>query len=131
MEGKSVEKENLYNERSIAISDLPFTYVHLCLVRTTTPTAASPSLDIITVRTYLTSALQQFLGLAGTAIPIDILKLEDTNVWIRLPREDSRAMQGALSQWIGKDGNMSWQIKGSGESVGALLAANSSRLFDE
>ncbi|PGH23382.1 hypothetical protein AJ80_02492 [Polytolypa hystricis UAMH7299] len=39
-------------------------------------TSATQPLDPLTARTYLTSALSQFLGLSGTSISIDILKIE-------------------------------------------------------
>ena len=112
---------------SVTISDLPFSYFHLSLIRQSTDTDVS--LDLITVRTYMTSALQQFLGLTGTSIDIDILKIDKNDVWIRLPRADRRATHGALSQWMGKSGDLSWRIKGVGDSLAAVSANQSRDLF--
>lgn len=127
-QNKSPEaKPRKYN---ITISQLPFTYFHLCL-RPSTPIVSQEPVDIITARTHLTSALQQYLGLTGTAIPIDFLKVEGRDVWIRLPREDSSAVHGALSQWMGRDGSVSWQVKGKGESIGALNAGDGRDLFEQ
>ena len=116
-------------QQNITISNLPFTYFHLRL-RQSNPLIPKEPVDIITARTHLTSALQQYLGLTGTAIPIDFLKVEGRDVWIRLPREDGSAVQGALSQWMARDGNVSWQVKGKGESISALKAGDGRELFE-
>ena len=98
-------------------------------------------LDALTARTFLTSALSQFLGLAGTAIPIDILKVfseaspqNQNNVWIRVPREDASAVVAALSSWIGGSkgnggGNVAWRICAKGNFLGALVAGSGADLF--
>lgn len=86
-------------------------------------------LDSITARTYLTSALTQFLGLMGSSIGIDILKISDGGsdhvssdqalaagnknqnktdhplLWIRVPRDDAPAVVAALSSWVGGNGS--------------------------
>lgn len=82
-------------------------------------------LDPITARTYLTSALNQFLGLMGSSIGIDVLKIIDSGVsrtqaegqsqsrdhktepflWIRVPRDDAPAVVAALSSWVGSSGS--------------------------
>lgn len=81
------------------------------------------TIDALTARTYLTAALSQFLGLMGTSISIDILKIENRSqehsqkkevsssyssshssspeVWIRVPRDDAAAVFTALSSWVG------------------------------
>lgn len=116
--------------RSITIRNPPHIYLHLSLLASTLPSSNQPPVDTLTARTYLTSALSQFLGLTGTAIPIDFLKVEARDVWIRVPREDSAAVVGALSQWIGKDGGVSWRVKGKGEWLGAVAAGDGSQLFE-
>ncbi|KAL8843145.1 MAG: hypothetical protein Q9170_000275 [Blastenia crenularia] len=58
--------------------------------------SSTPPIDILTARTFLTAALQQYLGLAGTAIAIDFLKVEGSDVWVRVPREDGAAVVGAI-----------------------------------
>lgn len=99
-------------------------------------------LDTLSARSYLSSALSQFLGLTGTAIPIDILKIENSSptekydsAWIRVPREDAAAVVGAVSSWIG-GGNKSvgsadvaWRICAKGNFLGALVAGSGADLF--
>ncbi|KAF3283887.1 hypothetical protein TWF970_001057 [Orbilia oligospora] len=65
------------------------------------PTYSSPSYppDLLTWKTHLSTALNQFLGIAGTAISIDFLHLEGPEVWIRLPREDSTRFTAAIGGW--------------------------------
>ena len=114
---------------SITIRNPPYTYLHLSLLTSVLPSRDQPPVDILTARTYLTSALSQYLGLTGTAIPVDFLKVEGTDVWIRVPREDSAAVTGALGQWIANDGGVSWRVKGKGEWLGAVVAGDGSHLF--
>ena len=121
------------NQRSVVITRPPYTYFHLSLLSSTslsTSTTPQEPLDILTARTHLTSAIRQYLGLTGTAIPIDFLKVEGRDVWIRLPREDAPAVQGALSQWIGKDGSVSWHIKGNSNWIASLSTGDGRELFD-
>lgn len=81
-----------------------------------------PSLDEITLRTHLTSALNQYLGVTGTAIPVDIFKVESATgeAWVRIPRDDERAVVAALSQWAGK-GGIVVRILGRGSWLGGLI----------
>ena len=109
----------------------PWTYFHLVLV---TPASAGsestgPALDDITVRMHLTSALSQFLGIAGTAIPVDILKVEGSDAWIRVPSPDSTAVNEALSGWVGND--VAWRIKGRGCWLGGLKIGKRRELFED
>lgn len=99
------------------IRNPPWAYLHLSLLTPTTlrtanepPTADTSSLDAITVQIHLQSALRQFLGLHGTAIPFDILKIEGHDLWVRLPREDASAVVAALGGWVGKNGE-GWRVK--------------------
>ncbi|KAG6993803.1 hypothetical protein G7Y79_00050g085400 [Physcia stellaris] len=119
---------------TLTISPLPFTYIHLTLLSSSAPNPSYPPpspLDELTAHKYLTSALQQFLGLTGTAIPIDILKVDERDVWIRVPREDGSAVVAAVGNWVGKgeaesggrgEGAVSWRVRGRGEWLGALVA---------
>ena len=50
-------------------------------------------------------------------------------MWIRVPREDAAAVVGALSQWVGKDGGVSWMVKGKGEWLGVVAAGDGHNLF--
>lgn len=111
--------------RTITVRTLPFTYLHLSLVTTAQD---SPPIDALTARTHLTSALQQFLGVTGIAIPIDILKVEGRDVWIRVPREDRRAVLEAVSGWANE--TVTWRVKGKSEWLSGLVAGNGSDLFD-
>jgi ribonuclease P/MRP protein subunit POP8 len=100
-----------------------FSYAWLELM---SETPSDGDLDNLTVRSYLTSALRQFLGLTGTAISIDILKVEGKECWIRVAREDIRAVIAAIGGWIGGstvDQRVSWKVKASGNWLGSLVAA--------
>ena len=68
-----------------------------------------PILDELTIHLNLQAALRQFLGLHGTAISFDILKIEGQNIWIRVPREDASAVVAAVGGWIGKGGE-GWRV---------------------
>ena len=129
MAAHQIIEASTYAAQNITISKLPFVYMHLSLIRSSDHND-NRVLDPVTVRTYLTAALQQYLGLTGTAVPLDILKVHDNSAWIRLPTEDSRAVQGALSQWLGKDGDVSWRVRAVGSSVTALSAGSSQDLFN-
>lgn len=119
-------------------------YLTINKYRITHPTNQSPMnntnndlLDPITARTYLTSALSQFLGLTGTSISIDILKISSENatdtVWIRVPRPDGAAVVAALSSWIGGgssgSGTVAWRVCGKGNFLNPLIAGDGADLF--
>ncbi|KIX10257.1 uncharacterized protein Z518_01338 [Rhinocladiella mackenziei CBS 650.93] len=97
----------------------PYTYFHLSLQ--SLPPQPQQSLDEITARSYLTAALRQYLGLTGTAIGIDILKVNGANVWIRIPRDDEMAVTGALSQWVSSQG-VNLRIEARGSWLGGVVA---------
>ena len=126
-----LKNKTLPAQRTITIRNPPFTYLHLTLLTSTisVPISNSPPIDILTARAHLTSALNQFLGITGTAIPVDFLKVEGRDVWIRISREDAAAVVGALSQWVGKDGGTSWRVNGKGEWLGVVAAADGHQLF--
>lgn len=86
-------------------------------------------MDILTARTYLTAALQQFLGMTGTAIPIDFLKVEGREVWVRVPREDGAAVVEAVSGWVGGE-SVGWRVKGKGDWLGTVVAGTGKELFE-
>ena len=50
-------------------------------------------------------------------------------MWIRVPREDAAVIVGALSQWVGKDGRVSWRVKGKGEWLGVVVEGDGHQLF--
>lgn len=102
----------------------PYGYLHLRIAtQAANGSAHRPqeqiSLDEITVLSHLNSALNQYLGLAGTAIPVDILKAQASEAWVRIPHEDESAVVAALSQWIGK-GGVGVRVLGRGSWLGGL-----------
>jgi len=114
---------------TLIIKTPPFSYAHLSLLTAST-SPQKPTLDEITVRSYLTSALTQFLGLSGAAISIDILKVESAagkkldeggEVWVRVPREDLAPFLAAVGGWVGEGGNVGWRVKGSGNWLSELV----------
>jgi len=99
----------------------PYSYLHLS-VKTVNSAVSPPDLDDITARSYLTSALQQFLGLTGAAIPVDILKVQGQSVWIRVPDDDGNAVAAAISQWSSPSNGLSLRIEARASWLGALVA---------
>jgi ribonuclease P/MRP protein subunit POP8 len=103
----------------------PHTYIHLSLLSTSPQKSTQPLLSELTAKTYLTRALHQFLGLHGTAISIDILKVSGQDVWIRVPREDRAPVLAALGGWNGNgDGEdrVGWVVKAAANWLGSLVA---------
>ncbi|KAF2261667.1 hypothetical protein CC78DRAFT_345410 [Lojkania enalia] len=121
-------------------------YFHLVLITPSTaapphpPSSNSPSdpsttdLDPLTASSLLTPPLSAYLGLHGSAVPIDILKTKGADTWVRVPREDGSAFRASLSGWTGWcDGELvpgaqgaegrvrvSWRVKGESEVLGGL-----------
>lgn len=118
--------------------------------------SAQSPLDPLTARTYLTSALAQFLGITGTSISIDILKIENYQrtsssavlapspvglstargsiLWIRVPHDDAAAVIAAVSSWIGTDklgsnGSVAWKVLAKGSFLNSLVGGGGSALF--
>lgn len=106
------------------IRNPPWTYIHLSLISAST----TPQLDALTAHLHLRAALSQFLGLHGTAIPIDILKLNDNDVHVRVPREDASALVIAVGSWIGKAGE-GWRVKHSACWGPSLDSSGAADLF--
>ena len=127
----STSKRPKPQSHTITIRSPPYTYIHLSLLSNSTSSTLGKDspLDEITIRTCLTSALSQFLGLTGTAIPIDILKVEDKDCWIRVPRQDGRAVIEAASGWLGD--NMAWRIKGNSTWLSGLVHGDGRDLFED
>ncbi|KAF1926860.1 uncharacterized protein M421DRAFT_6763 [Didymella exigua CBS 183.55] len=122
-----------------------WSYFHLTLVTpgtaSQTPSAsATPShlhdVDALTVSTLLMQPLIAYLGITGSAVPIDILHTQGRNAYVRIPRQDARAFRAGLSGWIGgcdsgsvpgvKEGgrvNVAWRVVAEGGSLGLLRGA--------
>lgn len=90
------------------IRDPPWAYVHL---ERLSSAGKAPTLDAVTAQLDLTAALSQFLGLHGAAISFDILKIEEQDLWIRLPAEDRSALVAAVGGWVSSNGE-GWRVKG-------------------
>ncbi|KAK5208427.1 hypothetical protein LTR67_009003 [Exophiala xenobiotica] len=101
---------------SFTLRNPPYAYFHLSI--------QSLQFNEITARSYLTAALQQYLGLTGTAIEIDILKVEGAHIWIRVPRDDESAVTAALSQWCSSaEGSVSLRVEARGSWLGGVAAS--------
>jgi ribonuclease P/MRP protein subunit POP8 len=102
---------------------------------TTASSADEPVLDALTVRRYLTAALSRFLGQMGAATPVDILKIDQQDVWVRVPRDDATAVHEAVSSWVSNQGGMGdgsgmkWIIKGRDEWLIRLAGDSGQDLF--
>jgi ribonuclease P/MRP protein subunit POP8 len=98
---------------SFSIRNPTHHYLHLNHI---SPSSSTP-LDSVTVHLYLTAALTTFLGLHGSAIAFDILKLEpeERSVWVRVPAEDRAAVIASVSGWVGSKGE-SWKVGGKGSA---------------
>ncbi|KAL4949089.1 hypothetical protein BDW69DRAFT_198371 [Aspergillus filifer] len=125
----------------------PWTYLKLQLIHqpNTSQTTKATPLDPLTARTYLTSALSQFLGLSGTAIPIDILSISqpefesqasDKYIWVRVPRQDGASVVAALSSWIGgmdqadSSGSVALRVCAKGNFLDALVRGDGRDSFE-
>ena len=99
----------------------PFSYA--CLELISEPTS-SIELDDLTVRSYITAAFTQYLGLTGSAMSVDILKVEGSECWIRVPREDLGPAMAAVGGWVGgneESGRVGWKVKASGNWLSNLV----------
>jgi ribonuclease P/MRP protein subunit POP8 len=106
-----------------------WTYFHLAAVSSSTDL---PDLDILTFRQNLTTALNQFLGLTGAAIDVDILKFEGAEAWIRVPREDASAVHEAVSGWGGTKsakGQYKWIVRGRDDWLVRLVSGDGMGLY--
>ncbi|KAG9586097.1 hypothetical protein KCU77_g9646, partial [Aureobasidium melanogenum] len=112
------------NVTQFTIRNPPWSYLQLSLI-TNSP---NYQLDALTAHLHLRAALSQFLGLHGTAIPIDILKLHNNDVHIRVPREDASALVVAVGGWVGKAGE-GWRVKNSSSWGVGLHSSAASDLF--
>lgn len=75
-----------------------YSYAHLQVIK---DNSEPVPLDDLQVRAYCTSALRRFLGDTGVAISIDILKVEGSECWLRVPRPDLGAFAAAITAWPG------------------------------
>lgn len=66
------------------------------------PNNGPADLDNMTAHMHLNAAMSSFLGLHGSAITFDILKLQGQDVWIRVRSEDRAAVVAASGGWVSK-----------------------------
>ncbi|KAH6642553.1 hypothetical protein C7974DRAFT_104383 [Boeremia exigua] len=129
-----------------------WSYFHLALVTPGTAaqppsaSAASPDprdIDTLTVSALLLHPLTAYLGVTGSAVPIDILHTQGRSAFVRIPRQDARAFRAGLSGWIGgcdaasvpgvQEGgrvSVAWRVVAEGGSLG-LIRGSGEELFGE
>jgi len=108
---------------SCTISKPAFAYAHLELVAVGAQTAA-PALDELQVRSHLSAALSLFLGVTGAAIPVDILKVERRQCWVRVPRDDLAPFTAAVTAWPGVEDEHAqavFHVRAAGNWLGSLV----------
>jgi len=109
-----------------------FSYARLELTSDSTPQI---DLDELTVRTHITSALTQFLGLTGSAISVDVLKVEGQVCWIRVPREDLSPVIAAVGGWTAgaeAEGKVGLKVSASGNWLSTLVGdLDAEKLWNE
>ncbi|KAM3423418.1 hypothetical protein BST61_g851 [Cercospora zeina] len=102
---RNITKNQTLSEFSIRKPD----WVYIRLQHLSSKTAQT--LDGVTAQLHLNAALSAFLGLHGSAIPIDILHLQEQDVWIRAPAEERAAVIAAVGGWISSSGE-GWRVRG-------------------
>lgn len=111
---------------TLTLRNPPWSYIHLAHLpspnnNNNDNNNADPTtnLDALTAHIQITSALNQFFGLHGAAVPVDVLNLRGREVWIRVPAGDRSALVAAVGGWVGKGGE-GWRVVGwSSWSAGA------------
>lgn len=106
---KNATKNQILSEFTIRKPD--WAYIQLQHLSTTTFGSSPPEVDGVTAQLHLTAALTSFLGLHGSAIPVDILRLEKQDVWVRVPADDRTAVMAAAGGWMSNSGD-GWRVKG-------------------
>ncbi|KAF2672440.1 hypothetical protein BT63DRAFT_195859 [Microthyrium microscopicum] len=102
-----------------------WTYFHLRLFTLSTE---SPAHDAVTARKNLNTAMMRYLGIIGSSISIDILKLDNLDLWVRVPRESGGAFHEAVSAWIGQ-GDMKYLVKAKDDWLVKLSDSNGQDMF--
>ncbi|KAH7266773.1 uncharacterized protein BKA55DRAFT_533577 [Fusarium redolens] len=122
---KDLEKS--HDLLTCTIKEPPFSYAHLQLITDAPSSSSSVTFDNLSLKSYCTAALRQFLGITGTAISIDILKVENSHAWVRLPRPDLGSFAAAITAWKGTNDNgeqVSLQLRQCSEWLGAMAGAD-------
>ncbi|KAI1072759.1 hypothetical protein LB507_003292 [Fusarium sp. FIESC RH6] len=122
---KDLEKS--HDILTCTIKEPPFSYAHLELVTDLPSSSSSVALDDLSLKSYCTTALRQFLGTTGVAISIDILKVENNHAWVRIPRLDLGSFAAAITAWRGTSDNgeqISLQLRQCSDWLGAMVGAD-------
>ncbi|EFX01066.1 hypothetical protein CMQ_6008 [Grosmannia clavigera kw1407] len=109
---------------SCTISKPPFAYVHIEAATSRQTDTVGSVIDPLQIRSYCTAALKQFVGATGAGMPLDLLKIDGRQFWIRLPREDLSFFAAALAAWsfTDQDGVTTvLRLLASGNWLGSLL----------
>lgn len=97
----------------------PFAYAHIEVVRSSSDTIP---IDALQIRSYCEAALKQFLGATSAGMPFDLLKVDGSEFWLRLPREDLSCFAAALTAWSpGALPSLVLRLKESGNWLGSLV----------
>lgn len=129
---KSSSSTTQQQTHQFSLRNPPWCYIHLQHLSPSqiTTTQRPAPLDPLTAHIHLTSALSSFLGLHGSAIQFDILKLEDQDIWIRVASEDRAAVVAAAGGWMSGSGE-GWRVVGwSHWNAGVVGARGGRELFD-
>lgn len=130
IEDVTIKKKRVRASKNLTLAQLScrhptWSYIHLKHIASP-PT--NTTIDETTISLWLDAALGQFLGLHGRAIPIDFLKLQGQDIYIRIPHEDQQAVIAALSNWTGRNGDAlrtvswsSWDANAHGHDAGQDL----------
>ncbi|TLS25689.1 hypothetical protein PpBr36_07420 [Pyricularia pennisetigena] len=113
-----------YEIFSCTVKKPAYAYAHL-RVRSDDP-GEHQSLDALQARSYCASAMQQFLGVTGAAVTIDVLKVDAAKgeFWVRLPSPDLGRFSAAVTSWPGavQSGvTTGLSILAAGDWLGSLL----------
>ncbi|KAK5107660.1 hypothetical protein LTR62_000941 [Meristemomyces frigidus] len=111
----------------------PWSYIHLQqqIPNIANNPTTNQNIDALTAHLHLTAALTQFLGLHGAAVPIDILRTEGAQIWIRVPAADQTAVVVAVGGWVSSKGE-GWRVlESSSWDAGARGRGGGQDLFDD
>jgi len=149
---KRKKKDSAHTLHQSTIRSPPWSYFHLRLITPSAPVPlpapAMPDLDALTIRALLTQPLQQYLGLTGAAIPVDVLAASGRDAWVRVPSEEERSVRAAVAGWAGSCDvgslpggekeetergkvRVSWRVVGAGKNLGVVGAGDGMDLFGD
>ncbi|CAK7240494.1 MAG: hypothetical protein STHCBS139747_001936 [Sporothrix thermara] len=137
MKRKASKESKTRELYSTTIGRPPFAYARVEVVHSSAPLggksgADQEALDALQARSYCDAALKQFLGATGAAMPIDLLKLDGREFWVRLPREDLGLFAAALAAWnpVTRSGmSTALRLKASGNWLGSLVGQTEQSLL--